>query len=67
MFFLFRDQAQLLFHFELVATYCNEENAKKLVLKLRLGQPADFVLGKTVAFEIFIVHKNAIAFIVSLR
>ena len=34
---------------------------------LRLGQPADFVLGKTVALEIFIVHKNAIAFIVSLR
>ena len=32
LFFLFRDQTQLLFHFELVATLCNEVYAKKIFM-----------------------------------
>ena len=32
LFFLFRDQTQLLFHFELVATLCNEVYAKEIFM-----------------------------------
>ena len=54
--FASRDQTQLLFHYELVATYCNEANTEKIIFEpLRRWR------------SVFSIHKNAKAFIVSLH